>query len=149
MPWRVSSPMDEKILFIETFRAGVFNFAELCAFVEISRKTGDKWVQRWRAEDRPGLDDRSHATRSCPHRLRPDVAAVSPDHPPQALELGASQDPADPSRAATIPAPTRSFHHGGAVQTAWAGQAATQAAAPGASRPWSDTHVAPKLRLDR
>lgn len=76
MPWRAVLPMDEKIRFIETFRAGVFNFTELCAFFEISRKTGYKWVGRWKAEDRPGLEDRSHATRSCPHRLRPDVAAV-------------------------------------------------------------------------
>src|SRR3990172_3308627 len=76
MPWRESSPMDEKIRFIETFRAGVFNFKELCAFFDITRKTGYKWVERWRAEGRAGLEDRSHATLSCPHRMREDVAAV-------------------------------------------------------------------------
>jgi len=76
MPWRECSPMDEKIRFIETFRAGVFNFTELCAFFDISRKTGYKWVQRWKAKDRAGLEDRSHAVHSCPHRLRQDVAAV-------------------------------------------------------------------------
>ncbi len=76
MPWRAVLPMDEKIRFIETFRAGVFNFTELCAFFDISRKTGYKWVERWKAEGRAGLEDRSHATRSCPHRLRQDVAAV-------------------------------------------------------------------------
>ncbi len=46
MPWREYSPMDEKIRFIETFQAGVFNFTELCAFFDISRKTGYKWVER-------------------------------------------------------------------------------------------------------
>src|SRR4030042_774950 len=84
MPWRAVLPMGEKIRFIETFRAGVFNFTELCAFFDISRKTGYKWVGRWKAEDRPGLEDRSHASRSCPHRLRPDVAAgllsLRPNH---------------------------------------------------------------------
>jgi hypothetical protein len=40
MPWRAVLPMDEKIRFIETFQAGVFNFTELCAFFDISRKTG-------------------------------------------------------------------------------------------------------------
>ena len=76
MPWRAVLPMDEKIRFIETFRAGVFNFTELCAFFDISRKTGYKWLQRWKAKDRAGLEDRSHAVHSCPHRLRQDVAAV-------------------------------------------------------------------------
>src|SRR4030065_376287 len=76
MPWRAILPMDEKIRFIETFQAGVFNFAELCAFFDITRKTGYKWVERWRAEGRAGLEDRSHATLSCPHRMREDVAAV-------------------------------------------------------------------------
>src|SRR3989304_7629470 len=76
MPWRAILPMDEKIRFIETFQAGVFNFTELCAFFDISRKTGYKWVERWRAEERAGLEDRSHATLSCPHRMREDVAAV-------------------------------------------------------------------------
>ena len=42
MPWREYSPMDEKIRFIETFQAGVFNFTELCAFFDIPRKTGYK-----------------------------------------------------------------------------------------------------------
>src|SRR3970282_2391705 len=76
MPWRAVLPMDEKIRFIETFQAGVFNFTALCAFFDISRKTGYKWVERWRAEDRAGLEDQSHATLSCPHRMREDVAAV-------------------------------------------------------------------------
>ena len=76
MPWRAVLPMDEKIRFIETFEAGVFNFTQLCAFFDISCKTGYKWVERWKAGGRPGLEDRSHATLSCPHRMRDDVAAV-------------------------------------------------------------------------
>lgn len=76
MPWRAILPMDEKIRFIETFQAGVFNFAELCAFFDITRKTGYKWVERWRAEGLAGLEDRSHAPRSCPHRMGEDVAAA-------------------------------------------------------------------------
>src|SRR3990172_3738306 len=76
MPWRAVLPMDEKIRFIQTYRAGVFNFTELCAFFGISCKTGYKWVERWKAEGREGLEDRSHATHSCPHRIRQDVAAL-------------------------------------------------------------------------
>src|SRR3972149_7281065 len=75
MPWRELSPMDEKVRFIEAFRSGIFKFAELCAFFDISRKTGYKWVGRWKEQGRAGLEDRSHAVRSCPHRMREDVAA--------------------------------------------------------------------------
>src|SRR3990172_2053705 len=76
MPWRELSPMDEKVRFIEAFRSGVFRFAELCAFFDISRKTGYKWVGRWKEQGRAGLEDRSHAVRCCPHGMREDVAAV-------------------------------------------------------------------------
>src|SRR3990170_305917 len=76
MPWRELSPMDEKVRFIEAFRSGIFKFSELCAFFDISRKTGYKWVGRWKEQGRAGLEDRSHAVRSCPHRMREDVAAV-------------------------------------------------------------------------
>jgi transposase InsO family protein len=68
--------MDEKVRFMETFHAHVFNFTELCAFFGVSRKTGYKWLKRWRADGQVGLQDRSHAARSCPHRIRPDVAAA-------------------------------------------------------------------------
>src|SRR3972149_5881839 len=76
MPWRELSPMDEKVRFIEAFRSGIFKFAELCAFFDISRKTGYKWVGRGKEQGRAGLEDRSHAVRACPHRMREDVAAV-------------------------------------------------------------------------
>jgi len=76
MPWREVSPMDEKVRFIEAFRSGVFNFTELCAFFGISPKTGYKWVGRWKEQGQAGLEDRSHAVRSCPHQMGEDVAAV-------------------------------------------------------------------------
>ncbi|MGH2606382.1 MAG: integrase core domain-containing protein [Anaerolineales bacterium] len=75
MPWRAIVPMDEKIRFIETFHGDVFTFTELCALFGITRKTGYKWLERWKADGRPGLEDRSHAPHSCPHRMRKDVAA--------------------------------------------------------------------------
>jgi len=42
MPWRGSSHMDEKIRFIHTHCAGVFNFTELRAFLDVSRNAGYK-----------------------------------------------------------------------------------------------------------
>lgn len=75
MPWRAISPMDEKVRFIETFHGDVFSFTELCALFGIARKTGYKWLERWKEDGRLGLEDRSHAPRSFPHRMREDVTA--------------------------------------------------------------------------
>ena len=75
MPWRAISPMDEKIRFIETFHGNVFSFTEVCALFGIARKTGYKWLERWKADGRSGLEDRSHAPHLCPHRMGKDVVA--------------------------------------------------------------------------
>src|SRR3989337_1838144 len=137
MPWRAVLPMDEKIRFIQTYRAGVFNFTELCAFFGISCKTGYKWVERWKAEGREGLEDRSHASVVSPQ----DAAGCSGralDYPPQASQLGAGEAVADPSQAATIPASPRSIDDRRVVQAARAGEATAPAATSRPSRPWSD-----------
>jgi putative transposase len=57
MPWRETSPMDQKVQFIADFSKDRFSFTELCERYEISRKTGYKWVERY-VEDGPGaLED--------------------------------------------------------------------------------------------
>ena len=66
MSWRVSLPMDERIRFIQTYRAGGLKFTGRCAFFGVSCKTGYKWVHGWKAEYRPELLGRSHANRTCP-----------------------------------------------------------------------------------
>ncbi len=48
--------------------------AELCERYGISRKTGYKWIERFEEEGRHGLDDRSRAPKTCPHRIEPVVA---------------------------------------------------------------------------
>jgi transposase InsO family protein len=40
---------------------------ELCQRYNISRKTGYKWLQRYEEQQWPGLLDRSHRPRACPH----------------------------------------------------------------------------------
>jgi predicted AAA+ superfamily ATPase len=42
MPWKETSPMDQKIQFIADFSKKRFSFTELCERYEISRKTGYK-----------------------------------------------------------------------------------------------------------
>jgi transposase len=58
--------MDEKILFIADHLREAGNFSQLCERYGISRKTGHKWVGRYRANGLEGLEKRSR---------RPHVAA--------------------------------------------------------------------------
>jgi transposase InsO family protein len=60
--------MSERIAFVRAWEADVFTMKELCAHFGVSRKTGYKWVQRFVAEGFGGLEDRSRAPHSCPHR---------------------------------------------------------------------------------
>ena len=48
MPWKDVRPMDEKVLFIADYLRQVSSFSELCGRYGISRKTGYKWVARYR-----------------------------------------------------------------------------------------------------
>jgi putative transposase len=68
MPWRESSPMDQKRLFITDYRHSVFPFAELCARYGISRKTGYKWVSRFLQGGYSALGDKSRRPQTCAHR---------------------------------------------------------------------------------
>jgi putative transposase len=63
MPWRESCAMDERVGFIADHRTGLWTMTELCEQYEISRKTGYKWLDRYRLEGAGGLADRSHAAR--------------------------------------------------------------------------------------
>lgn len=59
--------------------------AELCRRYGVSRATGYKWLDRWRAEGEAGLVDRSRRPRSSPRRtpatMEELVAAVRRSHP--------------------------------------------------------------------
>jgi hypothetical protein len=43
--------------------------SELCECYRISRKTGYKWLERFDAEGAVGLEEKSRAPHSCPHRM--------------------------------------------------------------------------------
>src|SRR6516225_8278995 len=61
MPWRESCAMDERVRFISDHLKGDWTMIELCERYEISRKTGYKWLDRYRAEGPEGLAERSRA----------------------------------------------------------------------------------------
>src|SRR2546430_16852473 len=63
MPWRESCAMDERVRFIADHGCGLWTMTELCERYEVSRKTGYKWLYRYRVEGPAGLMERSHAPR--------------------------------------------------------------------------------------
>jgi putative transposase len=76
MPWLETSPVDQRERFIADHRRGFYTMTELCERYGISRKSGYKWLDRFEAEGRAGLRDRSRAPHRCPHRISAEVARL-------------------------------------------------------------------------
>ncbi|HEX6202796.1 MAG TPA: IS481 family transposase [Thermoanaerobaculia bacterium] len=65
------TPVDQRKRFVSDLESGQFGMSELCRAYGISRKTGYKWVRRWRSEGEEGLEDRSRRPGRCPHQTEP------------------------------------------------------------------------------
>lgn len=76
MPWSETTPVDERLQFIQDALSDRFTMAGLCARYGVSRRVGYKWLARYEEEGRPGLRDRSRAPHHCPHRIEPAVAEL-------------------------------------------------------------------------
>ena len=76
MPWRIETPMSQRLEFVEAFARGHWSMSELCARCGISRKTGYKWWQRYEAEDLASFTERSRRPHTMPTRLDGDLAAL-------------------------------------------------------------------------
>jgi transposase len=74
MPWKEICQMDQRTQFIARVLAGEDEMVALCREYGISRKTGYKWLGRYRCEGAAGLQDRSHAPLR--HGQTHDVAVV-------------------------------------------------------------------------
>jgi transposase InsO family protein len=68
--------MTERLKFVHESVAGLYTFHELCQRYGISRKTGYKWLARYNEAGPPGLTDRPHTPRHCPHRIAAEVERV-------------------------------------------------------------------------
>jgi len=68
--------MEQRERFIHDHRGALYTMVELCARYGISRKTGYKWLERFAEAGRPGLQERSRAPHTCPHRIGEVVAAL-------------------------------------------------------------------------
>ena len=73
MPWRETSPMDQKTQFIADYLRQSLSMSELCELYRISRKTGYKLVGRYLKHGPSGLEDRSRRPSSSPNHTPEDI----------------------------------------------------------------------------
>jgi putative transposase len=66
MPWKEVKPMDEKVLFIADCLRGYETITALCQRYGISRKTGYKWLERYRHDGMSGLSEQSRTPKHSP-----------------------------------------------------------------------------------
>ncbi|MBZ0136284.1 MAG: helix-turn-helix domain-containing protein [Planctomycetes bacterium] len=80
MPWKVTCPMSERLNFINDWLTRRGSVAGLCAVYGISRKTGSKWIARFKANGKSGLQDNSRAcqTRSAATTAHPSPSCANP-----------------------------------------------------------------------
>jgi len=62
MPWLETRVMDQRMQFIVYYQRQEQCMAELCRQYGISRKTGYKWLGRWREQGVAGLADWAYST---------------------------------------------------------------------------------------
>lgn len=75
MPWKAKSPVDLRTEFMNRVMKGE-RVADLCREYGISRKTGDKFKNRFRQLGPAGLLDQSRAPKVIPHRTPPELVAL-------------------------------------------------------------------------
>jgi putative transposase len=76
MPWRETSPVEQRLEFVREFETELFTMTELAAQYGISRKTGYKWLDRYDAAGALGLCDYSRRPRASPHATDPALLAM-------------------------------------------------------------------------
>ena len=67
MPWRETTPMHQRTLFIADHLRGTRSVTELCAEYGIARKTAYKWIDRYIRRGPAGLEDRSRRPHVVPN----------------------------------------------------------------------------------
>ena len=67
--------MNERLGFVCEVERGERTVSELCRVFGVSRKTGYKWLERYRELGEPGLEERSRATHTHPNAMSKEAAA--------------------------------------------------------------------------
>lgn len=68
--------MDERMKLVADYIEGRGSMSALCAHYGVSRRTGYKWVNRYKAEGVDGLKERTRAPRRRPHTTSPAVVSM-------------------------------------------------------------------------
>jgi len=68
--------MDEKMVLVAEFLKGSWTMSELCRSMGVSRKTGYKWIERYKNGGPEALSEQSRAPHRCPHALSDQTAEV-------------------------------------------------------------------------
>src|SRR5687767_2412615 len=76
MPWKETSPVNERVKFVAALLEGDENFTELCERFGISRKQGYKWRERYESGGVEALRDCSRAPLSHPHAVPEAIAEL-------------------------------------------------------------------------
>jgi putative transposase len=100
MPWQELSPVNLRMHFMTEWQRGCWTMTELCAEYQISRKTGYKWLDRFKASGPAGLDDQSrrphHSPQATDSALIDALVAIRRRHPrwgaPKLLTVAARGD---------------------------------------------------------
>lgn len=74
MTWNETCIMKERIKFILACEDGIVSFSDLCKEFQISRKTGYKWLNRYRSEGIRGLENQSRAPLHHPNSMPEELA---------------------------------------------------------------------------
>src|SRR6185295_919800 len=85
MPWKEVSIMSAREEFVRLAMQPEANKSELCRRFGISRPTADKWIERFRAQGKAGLADRSRRAHRMPERtaaqIEEAIVALRREHP--------------------------------------------------------------------
>jgi transposase InsO family protein len=76
MPWKETSPMEERVRFVVLAAQGLHPFSALCADFGISRQTGYKWIKRYQESGHlQGLHELSRRPQHSPLRTSAEAEA--------------------------------------------------------------------------
>src|SRR5689334_25379122 len=75
VPWKANTPMDERMKFLSRLNEGE-RMSDLCREFEISRKTGYKFLERFKQLGIQGLLDQRRAPERIPHRTPQEIAKL-------------------------------------------------------------------------
>src|ERR1700743_1007957 len=85
MPWITSSLLEARQRLVQAALRGDLSMAHLCRQAKVSRKTGFKWLKRFRHQGRAGLHNQSrrpqHSPLRTPKRWREAIRQLRQQHP--------------------------------------------------------------------